>query len=109
MKTKMLFLASAFVIVASGANAQGTSDACHNQYGACMERCASRPASLQESCSNSCESSTNACYSQMFGPGSQQGSQAGPTTIDSEGRDARDEAKTVVTPAPRTVIKKKHY
>jgi hypothetical protein len=92
MKTKMLFLASAFAILASGSSgavAEGNSDACHNQYGACMERCATRPQSLQEGCSSSCESSTNACYTQMYSQ--QSGGQGGGTTQyrSEEGRDAR--------------------
>src|SRR4051812_44022678 len=100
MKTKMLFLASALAIVAfggTGASAQGNSDACHNQYGACMERCSSRPQSLQEGCSSSCESSTNACYSQMYGQSGQGGGvQMQPAP---EARDARDEAKTDMSDA----------
>jgi hypothetical protein len=116
MKTKMLFLASAFAILASGstgAYAEGNSDACHNQYGACMERCATRPQSMQEGCSSSCESSTNACYTQMYSQ--QSGGQGGGTTQyrSEEGRDARDEAKpeaTVTESAPvKPVHKKKHY
>ena len=67
MKPVFLLLTSSLVIAASGAFAQGNSDACHNQYGSCMERCTSRPASMQESCSNSCEANTNQCYSGMYG------------------------------------------
>lgn len=94
MKTTMLIVASALAFVAfggTGARAQGNSDACHNQYGACMERCSQRPQSLQESCSTSCEANTNVCYSQMYGPktnpvGALQSGQ-------NEASDARDEAK----------------
>jgi hypothetical protein len=92
MKSILLLLTSSFVIAASGALAQGNSDACHNQYGSCQERCATRPQSMQESCSNSCEAATNQCYSQMYGPGAAQGAQV--TTAPSqepEARDARDE------------------
>ena len=67
MKSALLVLTSSLVIVASGAFAQGNSDACHNQYGSCMERCSTRPASMQESCSTSCEANTNQCYAGMYG------------------------------------------
>ena len=67
MKTALLLLTSSLVIAASGAFAQGNSDACHNQYAACMERCSTRPQSLQESCSNTCEANTNQCYAGMYG------------------------------------------
>ena len=85
--------------------AQGNSDACHNQYGACMERCSTRPASLQESCSNSCESTTNVCYGEMYGPGkAAQTVQPAPeaSAQATEAGEARDEAK------PAKVKKKKH-
>ena len=67
MKTALLLLTSSLVIAASGAFAQGNTDACHNQYGSCMERCSTRPQSVQESCSNTCEANTNQCYSGMYG------------------------------------------
>jgi hypothetical protein len=66
MKTAFLLLTS-LVIAASGAHAQGNSDACHNQYGSCMERCSTRPQAVQTSCSSSCEANTNQCYSGMYG------------------------------------------
>ena len=107
MKYAFLLLTSSLVIASSGAFAQGNSDACHNNYGSCMERCSSRPASMQESCSNSCEANTNQCYSQMYGsktgavnistPGEQSQAQG------SEAQDARDEAK----PEPKSKAKKK--
>ena len=103
MKTAFLLLTSSLVIAASGAlaQAQGEGDACHKQYGSCMERCATRPQSLQESCSNTCEASTNHCYSGMYGSSS-----AAAATIQSapdqasaqEARDARDAAKTDAKP-----------
>src|SRR5215213_4491984 len=49
MKIAFLLLTSSLVIGASGAFAQGNSDACHNQYASCMERCSTRPQALQES------------------------------------------------------------
>ena len=67
MKTALLLLTSSLVIAASGAFAQGNADACHNQYGGCMERCATRPSSLMESCSSLCEANTNQCYAGMYG------------------------------------------
>jgi hypothetical protein len=98
MKYALLLLTSSLVIASSGAFAQGTTDACHNSYGSCMERCSSRPASVQESCSNSCEASTNQCYSQIYGPKS--GAVNIPSAAeqssaqDSEAQNARDEAAT---------------
>ena len=106
MKYALLLLTTSFVIASSGAFAQGNTNACHNSYGSCMERCSSRPASVQESCSNSCEASTNQCYSQIYGPKS--GAQTIPSAAeqssaqDPDAKDARDEAK------PATVSKKKH-
>jgi hypothetical protein len=98
MKPALLLLTSSLVIVASGAFAQGNSDACHNQYGTCMERCSSRPASMQESCSTSCEASTNQCYAGMYGSkSSAQVIPAAPEQAaadDNEANTARDEAKT---------------
>jgi len=105
MKTALLLLTSSLVIAGSGAFAQGNTDACHNQYGACMERCSTRPASLQESCSNSCESTTNVCYGEMYGPGkAAQTVQPAPeaSAQATEAGEARDEAK------PAKVKKKKH-
>jgi hypothetical protein len=115
MKMRMLFLASALTLVASGAFAQGNTDACHNQYGSCMERCASRPQSLQEACSNSCESTTNACYGNMYGPRSNAVNVApAPAGEAAEARDARDEAKPegdksdAAKPEAKQSKKKKH-
>ncbi len=71
MKIAFLLLTSSLVIAASGAFAQGNTDACHNQYGSCMERCSTRPQAVQESCSNTCEASTNQCYRGMYGSRSQ--------------------------------------
>ena len=107
MKTALLLLTSSLVIAGSGAFAQGNTDACHNQYGACMERCSTRPASLQESCSNSCESTTNVCYGELYGPGkAAQTIQSTPAPEASaqatEAGEARDEAK------PAKVKKKKN-
>lgn len=96
MKTALLLLTSSLVIAASGALAQGNTDACHNQYGACMERCTTRPAGLQESCSSSCETSTNQCYSSMYGNKSNaQVIQTSPQASgqEPEARAANDEAK----------------
>jgi hypothetical protein len=58
MKTAFLLLTSSLVIGASGAFAQGNTDACHNQYASCTERCSTRPQAVQESCSSTCESTT---------------------------------------------------
>ncbi|ERR1700759_4532546 len=94
MKTKILFVASALAFAAfggTGALAQGNSDACHNQYGACMERCSQRPQSLQESCSTSCESNTNSCYGKMYGERTN-AVNASPAT-QGDAAEARDEAK----------------
>jgi hypothetical protein len=96
MKYAFLLLTSSLVIASSGAFAQGNTDACHNGYGSCMERCSSRPASMQESCSNSCEANTNQCYTQMYGP---KGAQSIPSAAeqssaqDPEAQNAHDEAK----------------
>jgi hypothetical protein len=67
MNKLMVLVTSSLVVVASSALAQGNSDACHNQYGSCVERCSSRPQSVQTSCSQSCETSTNQCYGKMYG------------------------------------------
>ena len=97
MKRAFLLLTSSLVIAASGAFAQGNTDACHNQYGSCMERCSTRPQGLQESCSNSCEANTNQCYSGMYG--NKSSAQVVPTAPDQasaqepEANAARDEAK----------------
>ena len=97
MKYALLLLTSSLVIASSGAFAQGKTDACHNGYGSCMERCSTRPASMQESCSNSCEANTNQCYSQIYGPKS--GAQRIPSAAeqssaqDPDAQNARDEAK----------------
>ena len=106
MKYAFLLLTSSLVIASSGAFAQGNTDACHNSYGSCMERCSTRPASMQESCSNSCEANTNQCYSQMYGsksgavsiPSGAEQSQA----RDPEAENARDEAK----PEPKSKKKR---
>ena len=106
MKTALLLLTSSLLIASSGVFAQGNTDACHNNYGSCMERCSSRPASMQESCSNSCEANTNQCYSQVYGPAS--AVQSIPSAAeqssaqDPEAQNARDEAK------PATKSKKKN-
>ena len=95
MKIAFLLLTSSLAIAASGAFAQGNSDACHNNYGSCMERCSTRPDSMKETCSNSCEANTNQCYSQMYGPKSGQSTQASPAQASApdELGEARDEAK----------------
>jgi hypothetical protein len=90
MKTFMLFFTSSMVIT-SGAFAQGNSDACHNQYGMCVERCAKQPESMQEKCSQSCESSTNQCYGVMYGGATSQGAQM-PDKASNPLAEARDEA-----------------
>jgi len=106
MKYAFLLLTTSLLIPSSGAFAQGATDACHNGYGSCMERCSTRPASMQESCSNSCEANTNQCYSQIYGPKS--GAQSIPSAAEQssaqnpDAQNARDEAK------PATVSKKKH-
>jgi hypothetical protein len=98
MKTAFLLLTSSLVIAASGAFAQGNADACHNQYGFCMERCSTRPQSMQEKCSQSCESNTNQCYSGMYGqPTAAQAIQSTPDQAaaqEPEATEARDEAKS---------------
>ena len=72
MKMLMLFLTLA-VMINSGSFAQSNNDACHNQYGMCVERCAKQPESMQEKCSQSCEASTNQCYGEMYGGAPAQG------------------------------------
>jgi hypothetical protein len=97
MKTAFLILTSSLVIAGSGAFAQqGGSDACHNQYGSCMERCATRPQGLQESCSNTCEATTNQCYAGMYSakPGAASIQSAPDQGSADEARDARNAAKT---------------
>ncbi|MEA2978379.1 MAG: hypothetical protein QOF91_1637 [Alphaproteobacteria bacterium] len=105
MKTALLLLTSSLVIAASGAFAQGNSDACHNQYGSCMERCSTRPQALQEKCSQSCEANTNQCYSGMYGQSSAAPAlQTAPDQAAAQEPDAsaaRDEAK------PKKTKKKK--
>ena len=98
MKPALLLLPFSLVVAASGALAQGNSDACHNQYGSCMDRCSSRPQALQEKCSQSCEASTNQCYSGVYGPSSSQSLQPAPDQSsgqEPQAGDARDEAKDV--------------
>jgi hypothetical protein len=106
MKHALLLLTTSLVIASSGAFAQGNTDACHNNYGSCMERCSTRPASVQESCSNTCEANTNQCYSQLYGPKSavQSAPSAAeqPSAQEPEAQTARDEAK------PATKSKKKN-
>ena len=108
MKTAFLFLTSSLVIAASGAFAQGNSDACHNQYAACMERCSARPQSLQESCSSSCEGTTNLCYGGIYGTKSgAQAIQSTPDQASAQGSEARDEAKIGLKAEAKPKKKKK--
>jgi hypothetical protein len=111
MKTAFLLLTSSLVIAASGAFAQGNSDACHNQYGSCMERCSTRPQGLKESCSNSCETNTNQCYSTMYGNKSgAQSIQTAPEQASAqapEATDASDEAKPEAKVEKKSKKKKK--
>jgi hypothetical protein len=95
MKTAFLLLTSSLVIAASGAFAQGNTDACHSQYASCVERCSTRPKSLQESCSNTCESTTNQCYAGMYGSSKSaaQAIQSTPDQASAQEPEARDEAK----------------
>ena len=108
MKSALLVLTSSLVIVASGAFAQGNSDACHNQYGSCMERCSTRPASMQESCSTSCEANTNQCYAGMYGGKSS--AQVIPTAPeqaaaqDTEAATAHDEAPRQAPPVSAVAV-----
>ena len=98
MKPALLLLSFSLVVAASGAFAQGNSDACHNQYGSCMDRCSSRPQALLEKCSQSCEASTNQCYSGVFGPSSSQTIQPGldqSSAQEPQASEARDEARDV--------------
>ena len=97
MKPALLLLPLSLVIAASGAFAQANSDACHNQYGSCMERCSSRPQPLQEKCSQSCEASTNQCYSGIYGPSSSQTLQPvpDPSSLEPQASGARDEAQDI--------------
>ena len=106
MKTAFLFLTSSLVIGASGAFAQGNTDACHNQYASCMERCSTRPQGLQEGCSSTCEQSTNLCYCGIYGSKSgAQAIQSMPDQAAADQSEARDEAK--VDPKPEAKSKKK--
>ena len=109
MKKILLLVTSSLVIASSGASAQGNSDACHNQYGACVERCSTRPASLIEKCSQSCEMSTNQCYSTMYGQPSQARNvapAAAASAQENEATEARDEAQPE-EPKPAAKAKKK--
>jgi len=108
MKIAFLLLTSSLVIGASGAFAQGNTDACHNQYATCMERCSTRPQGVQESCSSTCESSTNQCYAGMYGSAS--AAQAIQSTADqasAEGTEAGDETKTAAKAEAKPKKKKK--
>lgn len=111
MKKILLLVTSSLVIASSGAFAQGNSDACHNQYGACVERCSTRPASLIEKCSQSCELSTNQCYSGMYGQSSQSQAvapAAAASAQENEATEARDEAQPEETkPAAKSKKKKR--
>jgi hypothetical protein len=101
MKTAFLVLTS-LVIAASGAYAQGKSDACHNQYGSCVERCSTRPQSVQASCATSCEANTNQCYSVMYGNKSgAQLIQTAPEQASAQEPDARDEAEAKAEAKPK--------
>jgi hypothetical protein len=97
MKPAFLLLTLSLVAITSGAHAQGKSDACHDQYGSCMERCHTRPESLRASCSSSCEANTNTCYSGMYGGSSSaQTIQVTPeqaSASEPEARAAQDEVK----------------
>jgi hypothetical protein len=104
MKLALLLLTSSLVIAASGASAQGNSDACHNQFAACVERCATRPQSRQEKCSQTCEANTNQCYSGMYGqPSAAQTLQTAPA----QEAETRDEAKTEAKAEAKPKKKKK--
>jgi hypothetical protein len=98
MKYALLMLTTSLAIASSGAFAQGNTDACHNGYGSCMERCSTRPASVQESCSSSCEANTNQCYTQIYGLRSAAenipSAAAQSSAQDPDARNARDEAAT---------------
>jgi hypothetical protein len=91
MNKLMMLVTSSLVVIASGALAQGNSDACHNHYGSCVERCLSRPQSAQTSCSQSCETSTNQCYGKMYGSPS-------PALVSTDG-DKANEVGNEITPA----------
>lgn len=107
MKKIFLLVTSSLVIASSAAFAQGNSDACHNQYGACVERCSTRPASLIEKCSQSCEISTNQCYSTMYGQQAQSMAPAAAASAqENEAAEARDEAQPE-EPKPAKAKKKK--
>src|SRR5262245_57771967 len=76
----------AMVMISAPAFAQ--SDACHDRYAQCVDRCSGRPQNLQESCSSSCEATANQSDSQMYG-GQQSGQQM---ALPPEAEEARDEA-----------------
>ena len=80
------FVFVAMTLVSAPAFAQ--SDACHNQYAQCVERCGSHPPSMQEACNSNCENSANQCYSQMYG----QTGQSSQASVPAEAQDAHDEA-----------------
>jgi hypothetical protein len=108
MKTAFLLLTSSLVIGASGAFAQGNTDACHNQYASCTERCSTRPQAVQESCSSTCESTTNQCYASMYGNKSgAQSIQTTPEQASGEEPLASDEAKTAAKAEAKPKKKKK--
>ena len=109
MKIAFLLLTSSLVIGASGAFAQGNTDACHNQYASCTERCSTRPQAVQESCSNTCESGTNQCYAGMYGSSKSvaQAIQSTPDQASAEEPLARDEAKIGLKAEAKPKKKKK--
>jgi len=84
MKLSPVFFV-AMTLISAPAFAQ--SDACHDQYAQCVDRCGSRPQDLQGSCSNSCEAAANQCYSQVYGQQSEQ-----QISLPPEAEEAHDEA-----------------
>ena len=109
MKIAFLLLTSSLVIGVSGAFAQGNTDACHNHYASCTERCSTRPQAVQESCSNTCESGTNQCYAGMYGSSKSvaQAIQSTPDQASAEEPLARDEAKIGLKAEAKPKKKKK--
>ena len=77
------FVVVAMTFVSAPAFAQ--SDACHDQYAQCVERCGSHPPTMQESCNSSCEAAANQCYAQVYG-------QPGQVSVPADAQDAHDEA-----------------
>ena len=98
MKPLHMILTMSFVLATSAALAQGQSDACSKQYGACMDHCAGRPQTVQATCSQTCEANTNRCYVGMYGPAPSEGA-GSQAAVSQPARDAQGSAAPAQAPA----------